>query len=404
MYLVMNFLIKQGVRKLEIGRNNTERRRIKILHVVIGLNMGGIQEVVSNIFKGIDRERFELTACAIEDTGIIGKEIEGAGFEVIVLHYKKQPLRTIYALLKIIKKKRIDIVHAASYHPSLYARIAGMLAGVPILISHEHGLNIRKRPQRVILNRWLEPITDCFIAVGQSMASQVIDWYGYDENKVVVIPNGVDTEKFAPPDSRENAKRKLGLDPERLVVGMLCRLDPDKGHRYFFEAVKLLRDRFDVQWVVVGGGIESAKVVVMQEAKDLSVDSTIRFMGVRRDVADWVAAFDCYVLPTLREGGCPISVLEAMSAACPVVVSDFPTNLEVITHGINGLVAPVGDSRQLAQRIEELLTDADLRRRLGAEARRYIEIHRSIKQYADKIMDIYERLWNDKKGTGECEK
>ena len=279
-----------------------------------------------------------------------------------------------------------------------------MLAGVPILISHEHGLNIRKRPQRVILNRWLEPITDCFIAVGQSMASQVIDWYGYDENKVVVIPNGVDTEKFAPPDSRENAKRKLGLDPERLVVGMLCRLDPDKGHRYFFEAVKLLRDRFDVQWVVVGGGIESAKVVVMQEAKDLSVDSTIRFMGVRRDVADWVAAFDCYVLPTLREGGCPISVLEAMSAACPVVVSDFPTNLEVITHGINGLVAPVGDSRQLAQRIEELLTDADLRRRLGAEARRYIEIHRSIKQYADKIMDIYERLWNDKKGTGECEK
>ena len=95
MYLVMNFLIKQGVRKLEIGRNNTERRRIKILHVVIGLNMGGIQEVVSNIFKGIDRERFELTACAIEDTGIIGKEIEGAGFEVIVLHYKKQPLQPI---------------------------------------------------------------------------------------------------------------------------------------------------------------------------------------------------------------------------------------------------------------------------------------------------------------------
>lgn len=372
-------------------------RPLNVLHVVIGLNQGGVQEVVLNLFKGLDKRQFIPIACAIENTGAVGKEIEAAGFEVIVLGYKRQSLRTIYALAKLMRDKKIDIVHAASYHPSFYARIARLLAGVPVLISHEHLVMVKKRWQRVVLNKLLESFTDRFIPVSQAMSNQIIDWYGYPASKIEFIPNGVDTIRFAPPVSREEAKRKVGLNPNRLVVGMLCRLDPEKGHRYFFDAVKALRGKFDVQWVVVGSGRGEAQV--RQEAKDHGVDDVVQFLGMRRDVPDLVAAFDCYVLPTLQEGGCPISVMEAMSAGCAVVVSDFPTNLEVVSDRINGLVAPMRDPITLAQHIEALLTDSGLRSRLGAEARRHIEESFSIKRNIDKTAALYKRLWANKKGS-----
>lgn len=372
----------------------SDARPLKVLRVVIGLNQGGVQQAVLNLFKGLDRRKFEPIACAIENTGAIGKEIEAAGFEVITLGYKRQPLRTIYALAKLMRERKVDIVHASSYHPSFYARIAGLLAGVPVLISHEHVVFANKRWQRVVLNKLLAPFTDCFLPVGHAVARQVIDWYGYPEAKVEVIHNGVDTYRFAPPTCREEAKRKVGLDPNRLVVGMICRLDPEKGHRYFFDAVKALHGRFDAQWLVVGMGRGEAQV--MQEAKDRGVDEVVQFLGMRRDVPDLLAAFDCYVLPTLQEGF-PNSVLEAMSAGCPVVVSDFPGNLEVVSDGVNGLVAPMGDSVALTRHIEALLTDSGLRMRLGTEARRHIEENFSIKRNVDKTASLYERLWSNKR-------
>jgi len=373
------------------------QRPVKVLHVMIGLNMGGVQEVVLNLFKGLDRKQFEPIACAIENTGAVGREIEAAGFEVIVLGYKRQSLRTIYALTKLMRDRKIDIVHAASYHPSFYSRIAGLLAGVPVLISHEHLVMVKKRWQRVILNKLLEPFTDSYIPVSQVMAKQVKEWYGYPDSKIELIYNGVDTARFAQPVSREAAKQKVGLDPDKLVVGMLCRLDPEKGHRYFFDAVKALRGKYEVQWIVVGSGRGEAKI--MQEAKDRGVDDVVQFMGMRRDVPDWVAAFDGYVLPTLQEGGCPISVMEAMSAGCSVVVSDYPTNLEVVSDGLNGLVAPMKDSEALTKLIERLVTDSGLRIRLGTEARRHIDENFSIKRNIDKTSALYTRLWTSKMGA-----
>ncbi len=383
-----------------LSREKVLERPLNVLHVIIGLNQGGAQEAVLNLFKGLDRRQFEPIVCAIENTGAIGKEIEAAGLEVIVLGHKRQALRTIFTLAKLMRDRKIDIVDTAGYHPSLYARIAGLLAGVPVLISHEHGVYAHKRWRRVILNKLLAPFTDCFIAVSQVMAQQVIDWYGYAETKVEFIPNGVDTLRFAPPSSRNEAKQKMGLDPKRLVVGMLCRLTPDKGHRFFFDAVKTLRGKFDVQWLVVGmgnSGIEEQQV--MQEAKDRGVDDVVQFLGLRRDVPDLMAAFDCYVLPTLREGGCPISVMEAMSSGCAIVVSDFPTNLEAVSDGVNGLVAPMGDSVTLTKHIETLLKNSIVRERLGAKARRYAEDNLSIQRNTDKTAALYKRLMSNKKDT-----
>ena len=369
---------------------NDIQRRLRILRVVIGLNQGGVQQGVFNLFRGLDPRRFEPIACAIENTGAIGSEIVKAGFEVIVLGYKRQPWRTIFALAKLMREKKIDIVHASSYHPSLYARIAGLLAGVRVVMSYEHVVFDRRRKGRELFNRLLQPRTHAFTAVGRAVAEQVKDWYGYPHDKVHVVHNGVDIERFRPPTDRKLAKQALGLDPDKPVVSMICRLDEEKGHIFFFESVKTLSATRDIQWLVVGAG--RGETHIKFQAQTLGVEAQIQFLGLRRDIPDILAATDVYVFPTLQEGF-PNSLLEAMAAGCAVVASDFAGNLEVAEHERNALITPMRNASALTAAIGRLLGDRSLSDRLAQQARKDIEHNFSLATYASKMSDLYESLW-----------
>jgi len=374
---------------------NRKNKPLNVLHVYIGLNMGGGQEFTLNLFKHIDKTKFNPIACVIENSGIIGKEMESLGFEVIILGFKRQPIKTILALIKIIKEKKIDIINGASYHPSLYSRIAGLIAKVPVVISHEHGLYNKKRFHRVILNRLLSHFTDHFIAVSDAMANQLLNWYSYQKNKVSTIHNGVDTLRFAPATSKARAKSLLGLAQNHLVIGMICRLDPDKGHRFFFEAIKILHKKYNVQWLVVGhaGGNHSHyEKEIKSYAEKLGLINVIQFLGYRRDTPELLAAFDIFALPTLREGF-PVAILEAMSSGCAVVASDFPANLELISDGKNGFITPMEDSLALENKIELLISNKNLRKKFGRAARKNVIENFSLRRNTKEIEKLYEKLW-----------
>ncbi|MDO9224740.1 MAG: glycosyltransferase [Pseudomonadota bacterium] len=376
---------------------SAEPGRLKVLRVVIGLNQGGVQQGVLNLCRGLDPVRFEPIACAIENSGAIGAEIEKAGFEVILLGYKRQAWKTIRALARIIRERQIDIVHASSYHPALYARIAGLLAGRPVMLDYEHTIRERKRLFRLLLSRWLDCHTDAHVAVARQVAEHVRDWYGYAADKVHVIHNGVDTDRFRPAADRAAAKAAVGLDPTRPVVGMVARLDPLKGCGDFFQAVAALRDRFDAQWLVVGAARNRAEEeAVMADARRSGVLNCVQFLGLRRDIPELLAAFDLYVFPTLKEGF-PNSLLEAMAAGCAVVASDFPGNLEVARHERNALIVPMHDAEALTGAMQRLLQDGALATRLGIQARSDVETDFSLQAYARKMAALYEALWADRR-------
>lgn len=372
---------------------SAESGRLKVLRVVIGLNQGGVQQGVLNLCRGLDPARFEPIACAIENSGAIGAEIEKAGFEVILLGYKRQPWKTIRALARIMRERQIDIVHASSYHPSLYARIAALLAGRPIMLNYEHTIRERRRFQRALFNKLLSRFTDAHVAVAMQVAEHVRAWYGYAAETVHVIHNGVDIERFQPAQDKAAAKVAVGLDPSRPVIGMVARLDPLKGCGDFFQAVSRLRDRFDAQWLVVGGARNSQEEeAVLASARACGVLDCVQFLGLRRDIPQLLAAFDLYVFPTLKEGF-PNSLLEAMAAGCAVVASDFSGNLEVACHERNALIVPMRDAEALTRAMQRLLLDAGLAARLGAQARRDIEADFSLQAYARKMAALYEALW-----------
>lgn len=368
---------------------------LNILRVVIGLHQGGVQQGFLNLCSALDPRKFRLIVVALENGGAVAKEIERAGAaEVIVLGHQRKPWKTIPALVRLMRDRQIDIVHASSYHPSLYARIAAIIAGVPVRISYEHVVFAKKRPFRVLLNRILEPFTQAFTAVGGAVAAQVRDWYGYPTDKIHVIHNGVDLERFLPASDRKSAKSAVGLDPERPVVAMICRLDEEKGHRFFFEAVKELSQKSDVQWLVVGTG--RGEALVKAQAREIGVDGLIQFWGMRRDIPQILAAVDIYAFPTLQEGFSN-ALLEALSSGCAVVASDFPGNLEAVCDNHNGLVVPMRDTAAMTAAIRSLLDDPYLAHRLSAQARADIERDFSIAAYASKMTNLYTTLWQQRR-------
>lgn len=372
--------------------NLTATRKIKILRVVIGLNQGGVQQGVLNLCRGLDAERYELIVCAIENHGAIGKEIEQAGFPVIVLGYERKAWQTIRALRDLMREQQIDIVHASSYHPSIYARLAAVWAGVPIRLSYEHVVFDHKRGQRVFMNRLLAPFTQGYTTVGKAVAAQVKAWYGYADQKVHVMHNGVDIQRFKPlatAAEKQQQKQRLGFSTTKPVIGMVSRLNQEKGHRYLFAAIKELKSDYDAEWLIIGTGREAAKIKSQADAYGVSND--VRFLGLRRDIPEILQALDVFVFPTLQEGF-PNVLLEAMAAACPVVASDFAGNLEVAEHERNSLIIPMKDIHALSHAIERLLQNDDLAKQLAIQARQDIVTNFSLSAYANRMADYYQAL------------
>jgi glycosyltransferase involved in cell wall biosynthesis len=365
--------------------------------VVIGLNQGGVQQGVLNLFRGLDPHRFRPIACALENDGAVGREVAAAGFEVIVLGHRGKGLgiRIVRDLVRLIRERDIQIVHGSSYHPSLYARIAGLLAKAPILISHEHVVFQRRRRRRCLLSHLVGRVTDAHIAVSRAVRDQVVSWYGLHPERVRVIYNGVDVERFRPGLSREEAKRRLTLPPDSFTLVTTSRLDPENGHRFLFEALgPLLRGR-KISLVLVGTGRGEAEVRAAADRFGVAPVST--FTGLRRDIPDLLAAADVYVAPMLQTGFSN-AVLEAMAMTCPMVVTDVGGTREAVTHDRDGLVVPPADAGALRAALVRVLEDAALRERLGAAAREAVLARFTTTHFVAGMQGLYEELLARKPG------
>ena len=373
-----------------------KKKKIKIIRVVVGLNQGGVQQMILNLFKGLDKDCFEPVALAIENSGAIGKDIEREGFRVINLGLKRGSLsfiKIIWELQKVFWKERPHIVHGSSYYPSTYSRVAAKLAGVPVLISHEHSVFKTKRPKRQIISNIISRFTDMHIAVSKSVKNQVIKWYKIPESKVTVIYNGVDTGLFRRIKSIEQAKEEINISSDIFVVGYVGRLDPGKGHQYLFEAVGKIKEKYNIRCVVVGTGRHENDIKELAEKSGVS--GITDFLGLRRNVADLLSAMDVFVLPSFQEGFSN-ALIEAMAMECPVIASDIPGNDEAFINGKQGIFVQPGNSSALADAIEQLYKDKESRLKISVEARKSIEEQFSIKKHVEKMENLYLNLLKKK--------
>jgi glycosyltransferase involved in cell wall biosynthesis len=312
-----------------------------------------------------------------------------------------QDLMALVELWRLFRRLRPDIVHTHNPKPGLYGRVAARGAGVRGVVNTVHGLyaSPEDRMSRKAVVYTLERAAS--LCSGAELVQnpedlEVLARLGVPSQKLVLLGNGVDLQRFRPgtdEHTRRRARADLGVDDNAVVVGMVARLVWQKGFRELFAAAESIRDTHpDVVFVVVGGSDPDKNDAISPE--DLAGARRrghIVFTGDRDAMEHVYPAFDLFVLPSYREGF-PRSAMEAAASGLPVIATDIRGCRQVVTHGQSGLLVPLHDSARLATAITDLAVDPALRRRMGTAGRLKAEDDFDDRVVVAKTIDAYERV------------
>ncbi|MFN0161688.1 MAG: glycosyltransferase family 4 protein [Burkholderiales bacterium] len=293
------------------------------------------------------------------------------------------PHRNVAALahmLRLLKRERYDILHVHTPVAALLGRIAGRLAGVPMIVYTAHGFYFHEgmpawKRRAYMALEWIGGrVTDLlFTQSAEDAATAVTAGFVRAEN-VVAIGNGVDPGQFpeTSPLRRTAARARLGVPADALVVGMIGRLVEEKGYPEFLAAAVEVAGRFPTAvFVAVGERLASDHAGCIDTEltrAHAALGDRLLLTGQREDIPDLLAAFDLFTLPSYREG-MPRTIIEAMMTGLPVVATDIRGSREEVVHDETGLLVPVRDARALAAAWNTLLADAERRERMGKAGR-----------------------------------
>jgi glycosyltransferase involved in cell wall biosynthesis len=366
-------------------RNPKFQRPLRVMFMQTDMRVGGAEMVTANIIRRLDPKRFVPELCCLKELGEIGETLAGEIPVHCNLLRSKYDLRVLPRLISLLRDRKIDgVVTVGAGDKMFWGRIAARRLGLPVIISALHSTGWPDGVGR--LNRMLTPITDAFIAVAASHGEYLIEHEGFPSKRVAVIPNGVDTAKYAPLRDAVAVRRELGIDDDAPVVGIVAALRPEKNHELFLElGRRVLRQLPNARFLVVGDGL--CRSDLERRAAEMGLGSSVLFLGSRNDVPRLLAAMDVFALTSHNEAN-PISILEAMSVGVPVVATDVGSIHEAVSEGESGYLVPAGDSALLTDRVIGLLTDEPRRRVIGAAAREAVIDHWSI----DAMVSGYEQL------------
>jgi glycosyltransferase involved in cell wall biosynthesis len=368
--------------------------RIKVLHLLVSLPVGGAEDLVAAIVRGLDPARFDVQAATIGPAGVVGEELQRDGYPVhsLGLDLKENPdLKIVLRLRRLLKDLKPDILHTHLYHPNYYGRLAALGLGLKGVVASVHNVYTRPKLHRRMWNFLLSRATDRIVAVSPQVWQDVRRYDAVAGSRLRLLPNGISLAALETAESREEAKAGLGVSG--FCLGAVGRLEEQKGHTYLLQALPAVLDALGEITVLLAGDGRLWGTLTRQ-ARELGVADQVKFLGARRDMPLIYQALDVFVLPSLWEG-LPLALLEAMGAGLPVVATRVGGVVDVIEDGVNGRLASPGDSQALAGAIVELANRPELRREMGSAARDTVRLRYSqeamFKRLAALYLDLYEK-------------
>jgi glycosyltransferase involved in cell wall biosynthesis/O-antigen/teichoic acid export membrane protein len=361
-----------------LGHLNGSARRRRIAHVTLGLETGGQEKLLVEFARHADRQHFDLVFLSLTSRGQLAADIEEQGWPVAVLG---KPLgfrpRFVFDLVPWLRRSRIDAVHTHDATPLIYGALAARLAGVPRVIHTRHfaRLPIITRRQ-AFLGRLAARLTDAFVCVSEDSARVAIE-EGVPFQRVGTVWNGIDMKRFA----------FAGPRPDGPAV-LVARLSPEKDVVTLLRAVALVvREKPSFRLEIAGNG--PCLPDLLQQGRNLRLESNVVFVGEVRDVPRWLARASLFVLPSLTEG-ISLTLLEAMSCGLPVVATRVGGNPEVVANNLTGLLVPPGEPTALARAMLQVHGDGERSQRMGEAGRRrvqqYFEARRMVAAYESLYM------------------
>jgi len=347
--------------------------------------------MASTLAAAVDPERFDRLLCSsrshmastFEDT------LDAAGVRVLVLDRRsKVDLASWRPLYDLLRRERVDILHAHKFGSNLWGTIIGRLARVPVVVAHEHTWSYEGQPVRRLLDRHvIARGADAFVAVSREDQRRMIEIERVPPDVIRFLPNGIPRQQRR----GNNVRAELGVAADALVVGAVGQLRPEKAFDVLVEvAGELVEQTPGLKVLIAGGGEE--RDTLEARVRALGLEDVVLLLGPRDDVPDVLAAVDVAVLCSTREGS-PLSVMEYMAARRAIVATDVGGVSDLIEHDRHGVLVAPGDGPALTEAVRELLADPPRRARLGAAAAERQRAEFDFDVVVQHVEDLYEELF-----------
>jgi glycosyltransferase involved in cell wall biosynthesis len=369
-------------------------RRLKVLHLLVSLPVGGAEDLVAAIVRGLDPERFDVEVACLGLPGPVGEELLAAGYPVrhLGLDVKHTSMwRSVAGVRRLLKQLQPDILHTHLYHPNLYGRLAALGLGIPV-VAAVHNSYTRVKFHRRLWNFLLGWASERILVGSTQVRDDVRHYDLVPASRLLVLPYGIRLAELDATVSRAEARGALQVSG--FVMGAVGRLEEQKGHLYLLEALAQVQAEIpEATLVLVGDG--RLRQDLERQARGLGLGERMRFLGTRRDLPLIFRTLDLFIQPSLWEG-LPLALLQAMGAGLPVLATRVSGVREVIEDGVNGRMVEPADPQALARVLLELYRQPELRTHLATAAHETIRENYSLEAMLTRLENLYLELWQQK--------
>ena len=307
----------------------TENRPIRVAQIIGKWLGGGVESVVMNYYRNIDRNKIQFDfICDNDSTNIPYAEIESLGGKVILIPPYQKVIKYHKELKRVLKDGNYKIVHSHINTLSVFSLFAAKCAGVPVRIAHSHSTTNKKEKKKNLIKQVLRPFSKVFATDYMCCSELAGRWlFGnkeYDKGNVYLLNNAIDLEKFKYNEYVRKEKRKeLNINDDTLVIGHVGRFVEQKNHRFLidiFNEVYKQNEKSILLLVGQGPLMEEMK----RKIEELGLEDSVKFLGQRNDIDELYQAFDVFCLPSLYEG-LPVVGVEAQATGLLCIFSDDMT-------------------------------------------------------------------------------
>jgi len=364
---------------------------LKILHIQKVAGIAGSENHLLTLLPALQEKGFELTVLVLAGPGdhpapfIASMKSRGIDCEMISMRGNLDPVLPL-RLLKFMRGNPSPLIHTHLIHADLYGTLAARLAGVPVVVSTKHGYNPwRAKWFYAYLDRLASLFQNRIITISDALASWLVEVEGLRREKLSTIHYALDVDSFS---SSTTADPPLKVSPP--VIGTIGRLIHQKGVHVLLQAFAMCAKRHPtISLLVVGDGPERSNLENLTE--QLGLVDRVHFLGYRSDVPGILSYVDIFALPSFGEGF-GLVLLEAMASSKPVVATDVMSIPEIVQEGKTGLLVPAQDVSALAQALETLIGNPELRDRFGKAGFQRVKEKFAVERMVRKTIKVYQEV------------
>jgi len=330
------------------------------------LGRGGLEKQAFLLGRGLMHRGFDVAVVSLSAGGAWALALIEEGIPVLELRRRSHfDIGRFAELVAAFRNMRPDLVYAFNYPTTVYARLAGIVASVPLLVTGERCVYLTR--VQGVLEKSLAGLTECVICNAEAVRRDLVERVGIPDRKVITVLNGVEPGPVAGAEEKRSARALLGIPEDVLVIGTVGRIEDQKNLPMLVEVAGLARrEGLSARFCAIGSGSKIGALRSMILARGL--DDCFLLTGERPSVGNLLPAFDVFVL-TSRFEGLPNAVMEAMAGGLPCVCTDVGGCGELVEEGVTGFLVPSGDAGRFMQRVRQLADDARLRAAMGSAGR-----------------------------------